>query len=482
MIQLEGRVTFVSVGNPVMQKPLPNCFQIEDHIHQDSSGVIFRAIDTENGRSVALRRFFPFGVDGGGLIDDERKAYNTTIGRLARVHHPALRAVIGGSCDPVDGIPFIVTEWIEGEPLSVLLESAPLDAETAVELISCAIEVCELISRALNDEAVWVDVDLETIVRGDASSGRGFTFWISPLKWLGNNEAPRDLQPLVRLTEQVMGWEGQFVSDHSGGGLGLWFNWLRREANPTLGDARARLAIATQSMVPQTIVLTPKHEPTTIASKAPARKVLACNVSTLKPSPALLVTSHTPSQKSPKVALLSGLGVALLLICLIGWGLSTQQIRPNENNPEAPQATQVELTNQRAAELNEQTLQANRERDELLAAQTATMEKRGGVFSIHEGELLELEKGESVNFSGKIEKIESSQTGATVYLYFSQEPSETEPRAAILLSNVPDMDRASLDSYVGKEIKVSGKVVVERGRPQITIARRSDIELYATHH
>jgi hypothetical protein len=368
-----------------------------------------------------------------------------------------------------------------------LLESAPLSAETAVELISCAIEVCEQLSRALNDEAVWVDVDLETIVRGDASSGRGFTFWISPLKWLGKNEAPRDLQPLVRLTEQVMGWEDQFVSDHSGGGLGLWFNWLRREANPTLGDARARLAIATQSMVPQTIAAqtiapTPKHEPAAPASKAPARKVLACNVSTLKPSSALLVTSHKPPQKSPKVALLSGLGAAVLLIALIGWGLSTQRIQPIESNNEAPPTTQVELTNQRAAELHEQTLQSNRERDELLAAQTAAMEKRGGVFSIHEGELLELEKGESVNFSGKIEKIESSQTGATVYLYFSQQPSVTEPRAAILLSNVPDIDRASLDSYVGKEIKVSGKVVVERGRPQITIARRSDIELYATHH
>jgi hypothetical protein len=89
-------------------------FEIEDIVDQDASGVVFRAVDSSTGREVALRRFFPFGPDGGGLEGDEQLAYGNAVEILTGLQHPGLRAVVGGGCDSVDGLPFIATEWIDG--------------------------------------------------------------------------------------------------------------------------------------------------------------------------------------------------------------------------------------------------------------------------------------------------------------------------------------------------------------------------------
>ncbi len=453
-------------------------FRIEDHIHQDSSGVIFRAIDGENGKLVALRRFFPFGVGGGGFIDEEKSAYNTTVGRLTRSHHPALRTVLGGACDPVDGIPFIVTEWIDGDLLGTMLQLAPLPPETAVRLLTHAIEVCELLSRVLDDEAIWVDTDPQTIVLGNPESGRGFTFWVSPLKWLSKNKEPSNMQPLIQLTERVMAWQGQVVSDQTGNGLGAWFNWLRSSPDTNLREVREKLATAVRTektITPQEPASSPIAKP--IMAKPVLAKSAIAQAALAKP-----VTAHpavampAAPKKSSNMAIICGLVTAILVVGALGWVLSRQQTATAQETANGPPPSPVSQVNQRAEALKNEALEANRVRDERLASQTAAIEKRGGVFSIDERELLELKKGESVDFSGKIEKIVASQSGATLFLYFSQTPTADEPCAAISLKRAPDIDRAGLESYIGKVIKVSGKVAVVHGRPQITIASHSDIQ------
>ena len=163
--------------------------------------------------------------------------------RLADISHPALRSVICGGCDPVDGMPFIATEWVEGEPLLPFIEQGPLPAEAATELLTQALEVCELLSHVLAEEAVWVETDLQTIIVGNPDSGRGFTFWISPLKWLGGTGENRGLESIVSLTEEIMGWTGKNVSDQAARGLGGWLNWLRApSATTSLHEARESLA------------------------------------------------------------------------------------------------------------------------------------------------------------------------------------------------------------------------------------------------
>ena len=226
-------------------------FQIEDLIVQDPSGVVFRALDTETGRTVAVRRFFPFGADGGGLHADEQTAYVIAVGRLAGLRHPALRSVICGGCDPVDGMPFIATEWIEGESLQPIIERGPLSAEDSTQVIIQALEVCELLSHVLAEEAVWVETELPTIIVGNEPSGRGLTFWISPLKWLGGDHESRGLESIITLTEEIMGWRGQVVSEQAGLGLGAWIKWLRGAvATTTLQEAREMLAASVGAVPP----------------------------------------------------------------------------------------------------------------------------------------------------------------------------------------------------------------------------------------
>ena len=210
---------------------------------QDSSGVVFRALDTETNQTVAVRRFFPFGANGGGLREDEQIAYSIAVGRLAAIIHPALRAIIGGGCDPVDGMPYIATEWIDGPLLESFIERGSLDPLEAVSLLSKALEVCELLSDVLAEEAVWVETSLKAIVVAAEGSSRGVTFWIAPLKWLGKHDGQHGLESLITLTEEVMGWTGRTVADHEGRGLGGWLKWLRSKARTvTLHEAREMLA------------------------------------------------------------------------------------------------------------------------------------------------------------------------------------------------------------------------------------------------
>lgn len=220
-------------------------FTIEDLVAQNEWGVVYRAVDTKTTRPVGVRRFFPFGHDGGGLDSEEQIAYAIAVERLTGIRHPAMRSIIWGGCDPVDQIPCIVTEWIEGYSLRSYTEQTPLKHSDAIEILIQALEVCEVLSELFAEEAVWIDTDLESIIVGKEGSGRGATFWISPLKWLGSDQHKRGLGAIIHLAEEIMHWQGVAIPDAAGGGLGAWLKWLRQKPETiTLHEAREMLSAA----------------------------------------------------------------------------------------------------------------------------------------------------------------------------------------------------------------------------------------------
>ena len=437
---------------------MQNRFHIEELVDQDESGVVFRAVDSETGTIVAVRRFFPFGAGGGGLNEEEQAAYQIAISRLASLRHRSLRAVIAGGCDEVDNIPFIVTEWVEGRPLREALDFQPLSAEHATMLVSEALEVSELLSQVLAEEAVWVETDPSTIIIGDDESGRGFTFWISPFRWLGGDQGQPPLAPVVTLVEEALHWKNRVISDQAGRGLGAWLKWLRsaQETAPLI-EARQTLAAAVGIEPP--------------------------------PGPKALVAHATG--KRPPLAQPSSGGIWWLVAVLaiatggLGWWITQRGVSPPPGaaasaDPERPAATPRPLPSPRdeSGEARKAGSERRRQIDEFnasnaadlerataaLADQRAAVEKQGGVFFPTQEEALRERKKSTVQLEGVVERLDRSGEGKTIYLIFRENPGPTAPRGAVLLSRSPDLTEAGLSALIGKKVRITGTLSENRAR------------------
>jgi hypothetical protein len=212
-------------------------FKIEDIVSQNKRGIVFRADDLERGHTVALRRFFPFGQDGGGLIEYESDAFRIAAHRLLGVSHPSLRSVFSGAVDPIDDMPYIVAEWVDGAKLDDVLAGEKLDPRLIIQLLRLALEVSLSLSEILQEEAVWVETETDSIFVGSEESGKGFVFWLSPFKWLGAEDGSRKLAAIVDLGEHLAGWKGKLIGDKAGHGLGGWLKWMKNNPDASLAQA-----------------------------------------------------------------------------------------------------------------------------------------------------------------------------------------------------------------------------------------------------
>ncbi len=481
-------------------------FQIEDILAQDHHGVVFAAVDGETGQQVALRRFFPFGPDGGGLQPEERSAYVIGVQRLAEVSHPSLRAVVAGGCDPVDGMPFLVTEWVEGSTLANLLQQGSLTRESAIALMWQALEVCELLSQLLAEDDVWVETSPSAIVLGEGESERGVTFWISPFRWLSAEEARPGLMPLVELLDASMGWQHKPVSDKSEGGLGAWRNWLKANAQKaTLADARAALTAFTEGGL---VAAMPSPGP---VGKVPAPRAAPAH----RP---MVVTRHKTSWGGVVV-------ISLLVLTALGMGgwLYYKQHHPDESvaaadeakigaQPETDgqppkkgaltedlveekpvekpaaaehvvekpldEASRVAAANARAAELSSQQAKELQQR----ADQAKAAEAKGGVFEAKDLELVALQKGKAVKVEGVLLGVGESNSKKTGYLRFTTDldPKFVEGKFDKPTKD-PGLQDAALKALIGKRIRISGTVEVTAlnkvRRVQVDFPNRAAIEV-----
>jgi hypothetical protein len=216
-------------------------FIIEEIVSQDKYGIVYRAFDHECDTSVALRRFFPFGLDGGGLDAEEVISFRLASGRLSALRHPSFRSIFSGDVDPIDGIPFISAEWIDGDSLEKLRHGCKVEASIAIDILQEALEVSLLLSSVLGDEAVWVDTAIDAILIGSEDSERNMVFWLSPYKWLGGEFSSRKVSSLIELTENLLGWRGKLIGNQAGFGLGGWITQLR--ANPNTSPSQALAAL-----------------------------------------------------------------------------------------------------------------------------------------------------------------------------------------------------------------------------------------------
>ena len=438
-------------------------FQIEDLIVQDASGVVFRALDAETGKPVALRRFFPFGADGGGLLEDEQTAYNIALERLAGINHPALRSVVCGGCDPVDGIPYIVTEWIEGESILSFLTDGPFAAETACEVLTEALEVCEVLSHVLAEEAVWIETDLRTIIVSGEGGGRHFTFWISPLKWLGAAGSPSsDLERIATLAEELMGWQGRIVGDQAGRGLGGWVKWLRASAaTSTLHEVRENLAASVGVEPPATA------------------KVLVKKAT----QPVLMGTRRGAFRKP---AILGLAGAVILAGCLLWWRADQPPAEPPAGSQAASAGvpeTAAARASRRAAELQAGAALADSRSAAVLGEQRAQAAESGGAIPWDSRELLLAMERRDAMIEGTVRSVHPSNSRRTFYLRFSENPGVNDAQAGIEIGDAEENAFVkTLESFIDKKVRVNGRVVIRRipsgtERPEVITRNLNDVRI-----
>jgi hypothetical protein len=451
---------------------LPTRYHIEEIVRQDASGITFQALDSVTGRSVALRRFFPFGAEGGGLEHEEKAAYEIALERLSRICHPALLGVSAGGCDPEDGMPYIVTEWVEGVSLLSLLERAPLQPREAAQLIMQALEVSLLVSEILADEAVWIETSLESIVRADEDSGREFVFPISPMKWLGGEDFPRGLDEIITLAEQTLHWHGKLVSDTAGGGLGGWIKWLRgAAASASIREAMEMLAAATGGEPPMSTEL-----------------IVAQSTQQIK----------LPDMGKPRHLLWwMAAAVVALVVGLTIWrtksgplATDVPEIQTASADPLAtPSTTQrIKPAAARANELAERLSQQLAEKNALDDQRRQQLAKPGAIYQISDADFLVENVGKEVVLEGTLAntRFSGEGKGPTLYIEFSNPAPHTEPRGFIMRKDMnPDMQPEKLAPLIGKRIRIRGIVETETispggkpvTRPRLRIAGRGAIEL-----
>ncbi|WP_035610619.1 hypothetical protein [Haloferula sp. BvORR071] len=268
-------------------------YEILDILAQDKSGIVFHAEERESGRSVVLRRFFPYGPEGGGLQEAERAAYMAALERVRELRHPTLRTILDGGCDPVDGMPFLVSEWVEGQRLGELLKSRPLSPGSTKALLTHALDASKELSAVFGEEAVWVETTPDSIVLPVA--GENITFWVCPIKWLSTPENRGGLLPLAKLAERALHWRGKPVAG-VGEGLGSWvkavrenpFRWSLDEAIQALLEPLTMTSAPAMSMATATQPGGVPTVPMKAAQKQPKEKAAPKKKS---PLPALLAVA-----------------------------------------------------------------------------------------------------------------------------------------------------------------------------------------------
>lgn len=470
-----------------------NRFEIEDIVAQDKLGVVFRAYDSASEENVAVRRFFPFGQRGGGLNEEQAQVFETFSARLAKIKHESLRSVIESGVDPIDGIPFLVTEWIEGKSLRKALADGPLAPEAIMEIMRIALEVSIIVSHTLEQPAVWVEADVNSVIIPENQPGRPYTFWISPFHCLGEERESGNIVKLAVMGEELAGWKDKLVSGQAGKGLGGWFKSIRNNPKMSLENAHeSLLALASGKSADGApgFDLSTDHKKKALQKslkQQPSKSPLAFIVilSMLIAAGAIFYYKHQADKPKPTTAALqndeiTNISAASSLVAPIKAAEETA-ITPAAPTAEKPtQAPTEYLTaQQRIDQISAQIQKEAEARKIEQAAREAAIAELDGAYTPEDYQsFAALPRDTAVTLTGTLTGTTESNSGKSVYLQFSQTNPNTLIQGVIHKSQYQgDPSAEAFSTLLGQEITLNGvkfkefsdkKLVKITSREQIT--------------
>ncbi len=121
-------------------------FLITGELGRGGMGAVFRGLDPELGRDVAVKVLLPRPGDDTLAAARSRERFLREARITAKLRHPGIVAVheVGES----DGRPFLAMDFVDGETLSSLRERGPLPAESVAELVRGVARALEHAHRA----------------------------------------------------------------------------------------------------------------------------------------------------------------------------------------------------------------------------------------------------------------------------------------------------------------------------------------------
>lgn len=453
-------------------------FQIEEMVSQDANGAIFLATDSETGREVLLQRFFPFGAGSGGLEGEERNSYQQGVELMKSLEHPALRRVLDGGCDPVDGIPYLISEARVGASLAEFFATGPLRVEQGRNLVEQALGLVMQIEAVFGVGADWLVFAADDIeVTGD---GETFRFSVDPMKWLGLKKGPGVVKELAATAENALGWAGRIVA---GSTMGTLQGWVRTVKADSLTAAQAWDVLHGAAPPPRVLAAAAPPTPTTPTGQ-------------IKLGQAAPVPLQAPlaSAKSGNKALFVWLGSFLAIAAIAAAGVMywQQTHKPSEvvakkesakKSKQASKATRPEKTaaaeksssseEQRRAAITQRALdlQSGKESDAAAvpAAATPRVAARAGDYQPHEMTALREQLGVTLQVKGKVQRVRTSQSGKSLYIEFEGDPEASICGRYLMNRGKADMVVKNLEPLIGKVIRLQGEVQEEFGTKRLLI-------------
>ena len=442
-------------------------FEIEELVAQDSFRVVYRARDRESGRPVAVRRLLPEGVGGEGYGEEQAGEFDAAVEALASLECPGLRRPVAWGLDPVDRMPFIASEWVEGKTLVEVLAEGEMPAESGWILVERALVVQAALDATGHG---WqIDLSAESVLVAEGNGTFQFSFWVAPFP--GSSASVSMVKELASLIELAMGWRGRMPAPNAGGGLASWLRLVRQHRMDAT-DAKAALA---ESKGGQPDLTRPAGPPKIAAAETPPTPA---EPPSQAPTSEAQPVSGEPLPQPPSV---KALVIVLLLFALLagsgGWWL-WRQMHPKgdgvgptgksivSNHPMTP----AEKASARAAELAKMAVEEK----------TAADFGPDHVFGPADGVVLRDFIGEEVRLQGVLKRVRKSSTGKTIYLEFSKDRGVDDICGRIRVRRGKSKKYLAVEKLqplVGKKIQLRGKVQIESGtgRVVINIAERKQI-------
>ena len=401
---------------------------------QDKGGVVFRALDRESGQGVVLRRLLPRGMDGNGLNRREADEYLAAAERLAAVRESGLRSVVGWGVDGVDGMPWLASEWADGESLASVLRRGQLTFEAGRMLVEQGLAVQVALDARAPGWRLATDPDSVVVLMGEEDFR--FTWWVEPFP--GPEGRARGVAvEIAGLLEVALGWRGKTLPAGAGGGLAEWIRRVRSE-RLTAAGAMAAMASTTGSV-------------TSGGLEVPLR-------STGGPRPQTRVLKVTElGLVKGKGRILAAVGMSLLVTGgVTGWlllrngGKGWDDLHERLSFAFSGRAERTELDGKK----------------EFRSDQLKVVSKL---------------EGRTVTFTGVLKKVEESgDPGSPRYLIFDGDDGQGHVRGRFWEGEeAPGLCKKDLDRKIGKQLKITGDVRVEAGsgRSVVHLNRAGQVEL-----